>query len=115
MIAFMTLDAWTCPNLQSCSLLVDRLEHSLPVNVKQDADAKKIGHQIGTAVADERKGDSLVRQKRHRDAHVNRSLQTNERNNSASKEQAEAILGVERNHHPTDNDDDEEEDDEQTD
>src|SRR3982751_4205015 len=115
MIAFITLDTWTCPYLKSRSLLVDRLEDALAVNVKEDAYSEEVRHQIGTAIADEWKRQALVRQERGSDSYINGSLETEQRNDPASDEESETILGVERNHHSTNNDDDEEKDHEEAD
>src|SRR4029077_19925972 len=71
--------------------------------------------EIRSAVTDERQRQTLVRQERCRDADVHCCLQRQKRNYSTTEQHAEAIFGVQRDHHPANDDDDKQKDDEQAD
>src|SRR5205814_9072185 len=53
---------WRHTRLHGNAFLISRLQLGLPVNVQQNADAKKTGGEIRSAVTDKRQRQSLVRQ-----------------------------------------------------
>src|SRR5436309_14234890 len=67
MIAFiwyspMPLNPWGDPHLQSAAFLVGRFQNRLPINIEKQTDPEQTRHQVGSAVADKRQRQTLVRQ-----------------------------------------------------
>ena len=87
------------------AFLMHWFKNALPINIQQQTDPEHTSDEIRASITNKRQRQPLVRQERCSHADVHGGLQSQERNNAAAEEQAEAVFGVERDHDPASNDD----------